>query len=215
MTPSASWPRSATATPGGRWRGWRSRSSRRSPRPRTPTTTSSRRLAGGERDPGPVHVTRATVEQSVQRKAIVYDRLGDAHYDAASALIKSMRGGDPDAAIYWLAVMLEAGEDVRFVARRVAIFASEDVGAADPSAVQIAAACYELVTRVGLPECRLTLAQAVLHMANAPKSRSVTDALARAAADVREARTVPGAPPPAGRALQRGGPAGQRPGAEA
>jgi putative ATPase len=147
--------------------------------------------AGGEREAGPVRVTKDVVEQSLQRKAIVYDKLGDAHYDAASAFIKSMRGGDPDAAIYWLAMMLEAGEDPRFIARRLAIFASEDVGLADPTAITVAASAFELVTRVGLPECRLTLAHATLHMAAAPKSRSATDALSRASADVREARTVP------------------------
>jgi putative ATPase len=138
-----------------------------------------------------VRVTKDVVEQSLQRKAIVYDKLGDAHYDAASAFIKSMRGGDPDAAIFWLAMMLEAGEDPRFIARRLAIFASEDVGLADPTAITVAASAFELVTRVGLPECRLTLAHATLHMAAAPKSRSATDALSRASADVREARTVP------------------------
>ena len=130
-------------------------------------------------------------EQSIQRKALTYDKLGDGHYDHASALIKSMRGGDADAAVYWLARMLEAGEDPRFIARRVAIFASEDVGNADPEAIQVAAAAYDLVLKIGLPECQLTLAQAVLYMATADKSRASTNAIAAASRDVREARTLP------------------------
>ena len=137
------------------------------------------------------HVTLAVAEQSIQRKALVYDKLGDAHYDHASALIKSMRGGDADAAVYWLARMLEAGEDPRFVARRLAIFASEDVGNADPMAIQVAAACYDLVLKLGLPEGRLTLAQTVLYLATADKSRASNDAMAKASADVRDARTLP------------------------
>ena len=132
-----------------------------------------------------------TAEQSIQRKALNYDKLGDAHYDHASALIKSMRGGDPDAAVYWLARMLEAGEDPRFIARRIAIFASEDVGNADPKAIQVAAAAYDLVLKIGLPECHLTLAQAVLYMATADKSRASTTAISRASADVRDLRTLP------------------------
>ena len=139
----------------------------------------------------PVVIDLEAAEQSVQRKAVLYDKLGDQHYDHASALIKSMRGGDPDAAVYWLARMLDAGEDPRFLARRLAIFASEDVGLADPRAVTLAASTYDLVTKLGLPECRLTLSQAVLYMARAPKSRSATNALAKAAADVRELRTLP------------------------
>ena len=130
-------------------------------------------------------------EQSIQRKALTYDKLGDAHYDHASALIKSMRGGDPDAAVYWLARMLEAGEDPRFIARRVAIFASEDVGNADPQAIQVAAAAYDLTLKLGMPECQLTLAQAVLYMATADKSRASTNAIGKASSDVREMRTLP------------------------
>ncbi|MEM6560884.1 MAG: replication-associated recombination protein A [Planctomycetota bacterium] len=146
---------------------------------------------GNDADPESVHVTLDVAEQSTQRKAIVYDRLGDAHYDAASAFIKSMRGGDPDSALYWLATMLEAGEDPRFIARRIAIFASEDVGMADPTALTVAASAFEIVTRIGMPEGKLTLAHAVIHMATAPKSRSATDAISRASKDVAEARTVP------------------------
>ncbi|MEM8874794.1 MAG: replication-associated recombination protein A [Planctomycetota bacterium] len=146
---------------------------------------------GQEEQADAVHVTLDIAEQSTQRKAIVYDRLGDAHYDAASAFIKSMRGGDPDSALYWLATMLEAGEDPRFIARRIAIFASEDIGMADPMAISVAASAFEIVTRIGMPEGKLTLAHAVVHMATAPKSRSATNAISLAAKDVAEARTVP------------------------
>ena len=120
----------------------------------------------------PIEFTRALAEESVQRKAVEYDRTGDAHYDAASALIKSMRGSDPDAAIYWLARMLEAGEDVRFLARRIVIFASEDVGNADPQALALAVATMQACEFVGLPECQLNLAQAVTYMACA-RSRTL------------------------------------------
>ncbi len=140
---------------------------------------------------GTVYVTLDIAEQSIQRKAIVYDGTGDEHYDAISALIKSMRGSDPDASIYWLARMLEAGEDPRFIARRVAILASEDIGNADPRALTIAAAAYQIVERVGMPECQLTLAQAVIYMAMAPKSNASTLAIGAAMKDVREGRTIP------------------------
>jgi putative ATPase len=139
----------------------------------------------------PVEFTRELAEESVQRKAIEYDRSGDAHYDAASALIKSMRGSDPDAAIYWLARMLEAGEDVRFLARRIVIFASEDVGNADPQALPLAIAAMQACEFVGLPECQLNLAQAVTYMACAPKSNASTVAISEAKSDVREGRLLP------------------------
>ncbi len=139
----------------------------------------------------PVEFTRALAEESVQRKAIEYDRAGDAHYDAASALIKSMRGSDPDAAIYWLARMLEAGEDVRFLARRIVIFASEDVGNADPAALPLAVAAMQACEFVGLPECQLNLSQAVTYLACAPKSNAATVAISEAKADVREGRLLP------------------------
>ena len=156
-----------------------------------PPGLSSENAESGRDARATVHVTLAVAEQSVQRKAVVYDATGDGHYDAASAFIKSMRGSDPDAALYWLAFMLEAGEDPRFIARRIAIFASEDVGMADPTAIQVAAACFDIVLRIGLPEGKLTLAQAVIHMATAPKSRSVADAIGAAAKDAAELRTVP------------------------
>jgi putative ATPase len=130
-------------------------------------------------------------QESIQKKVIQYDAGGDQHYDAASALIKSMRGSDPHAAIYWLARMLEAGEDPRFIARRIAILASEDIGNADPRAISVAAACYDLVDRVGMPECRITLAQAVTYMATAPKSNASYLAIDKALDDVRNNRTQP------------------------
>src|SRR5262249_19243094 len=130
-------------------------------------------------------------QDSIQRKALDYDATGDAHYDVASAFIKSMRGSDPDAAVYWLARMLESGEDPRFIARRVVICASEDVGNADPQALVVAAAALQPVEFVGLPECQLPLAQAVTYIATAPKSNAATLAIAKARADVRQGRTLP------------------------
>ena len=138
-----------------------------------------------------IHITLDVAEQSIQRKAIVYDATGDEHYDAASALIKSMRGSDPDAAVYWVARMLEAGEDPRFVARRIAILASEDVGNADPRAIGVAAAMFDLVEKLGMPEARIPLAQAAIYMATAPKSNAAYMAIEAALADVREGRTIP------------------------
>lgn len=125
-------------------------------------------------------------EDSIQRTLAVYDGTGDDHYDIASVFIKSMRGSDPDAAIYWLARMLDAGEDPCFIARRIAILASEDIGLADPNALTVATNAWLLTERLGMPECRLTLAHAVLYMARAPKSDSATRAIDRALAHVRE-----------------------------
>ena len=139
----------------------------------------------------PIHIDLAAAEQSIQQKALVYDPTGDEHYDAISAFIKSMRGSDPDAAVYWLARMLEAGEDPMFIARRIAILASEDVGNADPRAIQIAAAAYEITHRIGMPECQLTLAQAAIYMATAPKSNASARAIWAAMSDVKHGRTVP------------------------
>jgi putative ATPase len=140
---------------------------------------------------GDVLITLNIAEQSMQRKAIVYDGTGDEHYDAASALIKSMRGSDPDAAVYWVARMLEAGEDPRFIARRIAILASEDIGNADPQAIVIAAAAFDIVEKIGMPEAQLTLGQAAIYMATAPKSNASAKAIWAAMADVREGRTIP------------------------
>jgi len=142
-------------------------------------------------DARPLVFTRALAEESVQRKAINYDRQGDNHYDAASALIKSIRGSDPDAAIYWLAQMLEAGEDVRFLARRIVISASEDIGNADPQALPLAVAAMQATEFVGLPECQLPLAQAVAYLACAPKSNAATLAIGEARADVAGGRLIP------------------------
>lgn len=139
----------------------------------------------------PVRFDLEVAQESIQAKAIVYDTHGDAHYDAASALIKSMRGSDPDAAIYWLAKMLVAGEDPRFIARRIAILASEDVGNADPRAISVAAAAFDITEKIGMPECQLTLAQAVIYMACAPKSNAATIAIGQATEDVRNDRTIP------------------------
>jgi putative ATPase len=139
----------------------------------------------------PVEFTRELAEESVQRKAVSYDGSGDAHYDAASALIKSIRGSDPDAALYWLARMLEGGEDVRFLCRRLIILASEDIGNADPHALPLAIAAMQACEFVGLPECQLTLSQAVTYLACAPKSNAATTAIGAALADVRENRLLP------------------------
>lgn len=133
----------------------------------------------------------AMIRDSVQRKVMEFDPTGDTHYDLASAFIKSLRGSDPDAGVYWLARMLESGEDPRFIARRLVILASEDIGNADPQALLIANAAWDAVERVGLPECRLSLSQAVLYLALAPKSNAATTALGAAAKDVREGRTLP------------------------
>jgi putative ATPase len=130
-------------------------------------------------------------QESIQKKAIRYDHDGDEHFDAASALIKSMRGSDPDAALYWLARMLEAGEDPRFLARRIVIAASEDVGNADPRALQVAMAAAQATEFVGMPECRIPLAQAVTYVATAPKSNASYVAIDAALTDVREQRVLP------------------------
>ena len=145
-------------------------------------------LSSGE---PPIVIDRAVAEQSIQRKAIEYDPTGDTHYDAISAFIKSMRGSDPDAAVYWLARMLVAGEDPLFIARRIAILASEDIGNADPRALSLAAAAYQVTERIGMPECQLTLGQAVVYMATAPKSNASAMAIWNAMEDVRKQRTVP------------------------
>ncbi|MCS7271868.1 MAG: replication-associated recombination protein A, partial [Gemmataceae bacterium] len=139
----------------------------------------------------PVLFDLALAQDSIQRKVMAYDPTGDAHYDLASALIKSLRGSDPDAALYWLARFLESGEDPRFLARRLIIFASEDIGNADPFALVLAQAVWDAVERVGLPECRLNLAQGVCYLATAPKSNACTVAIAEATDDVRHGRTLP------------------------
>ena len=137
---------------------------------------------------GPVVITLTHVEQAVAHAAVRYDRAGDQHYDVASALIKSMRGSDVDAALHYLARMLEAGEDPRFIARRIVIAASEDVGLADPTALQTAVAAMHAVAQIGMPEARIILAQAVVHNALAPKSNAAYLGINEAIADVRAGR---------------------------
>ncbi|MBT8484654.1 MAG: replication-associated recombination protein A [Phycisphaerales bacterium] len=137
-----------------------------------------------------VHIDLASAAESMQQKALVYDGTGDEHFDVISAFIKSMRGGDPDATVYWLARMLEAGEDPRFIARRMAILASEDIGNADPQALSVAAAAWDLTERIGRPECQHTLAQAAIYLACAPKSNASARAIWDATAAVRDARTI-------------------------
>jgi putative ATPase len=140
---------------------------------------------------GEIAVDLAVAEESIQQKALVYDGTGDEHYDAASAFIKSMRGSDPDAAIYWMARMLEAGEDPRFIARRAVICAAEDVGNADPAALMVAVAAMHATEFVGMPEARIPLAEAVTYIACAPKSNAAYLAIDKAMEDVRENRTIP------------------------
>ncbi len=156
--------------------------------PTSPPSAPGERLLSQS---GRIVIGLAEAEASIQRKAIVYDGTGDEHYDTISAFIKSVRGSDPDAAVYWLAVMLEAGEDVRFIARRLAILASEDIGNADPRGIMVAQAAWELVERIGMPEARITLAQATTYLALAPKSNAAYAAINEAMEDVREGRTVP------------------------
>lgn len=146
-------------------------------------------LAAEARDDA--EVTLAAAEEALQKKAIVYDRQGDAHYDVISAFIKSIRGSDPDATLFWLARMLEAGEDPRYIARRMVVHASEDIGLADPRALLVAVAAAHAVEYVGLPEARLNLAEAAIYLARAPKSNSVIVALNRATEDGASSDPVP------------------------
>ncbi|WP_373689325.1 replication-associated recombination protein A [Rothia santali] len=134
---------------------------------------------------GPVEITQKHTEEALDRAALRYDRAGDQHYDVVSAFIKSIRGSDADAALHYLARMIEAGEDARFIARRLVVHASEDVGMADPTALQAAVAAAQAVQLIGMPEARINLAQAVIHLATAPKSNAVITAIDAALADVR------------------------------
>ncbi|QJE99361.1 replication-associated recombination protein A [Luteolibacter luteus] len=139
---------------------------------------------------GAIHLTLEVAEESIQRKAIVYDADGDAHYDTASAFIKSIRGSDPDAALYWLAKMLHAGEDPRFIARRLVISASEDIGLADSNALRVAMDAQQAFEFVGMPEGRIPLAHATVYLATAPKSNTAYAAIGEAMADVEKGRTL-------------------------
>ena len=140
---------------------------------------------------GIIHIDINVASECIQKRVISYDKTGDNHYDTISAFIKSMRGSDPDAAVYYLARMLYAGEDVRFIARRIMILASEDIGNADPMAMVVAAACAQEVERVGMPESQIILAQAVTYMASAPKSNAAYEAIAKAMTCVKETKTPP------------------------
>jgi putative ATPase len=146
------------------------------------------RVPPTEKD-GVIHFTIAIAEESIQQKAIVYDRAGDAHYDTISAFIKSMRASDEKGAMYWLAKMLHAGEDFRFIARRIVIFASEDVGLADPEALPLAIATQQAVEFVGLPEAKIPLAHAVAYMCRAKKSREAYDTLNEATEQIEAEQT--------------------------
>jgi putative ATPase len=139
---------------------------------------------------GLVHLDLTAAEQSIQKKAVVYDD-EDAHYDTISAFIKSMRGSDPDAAVYWLAKMIHAGEDPRFIARRIVIHAAEDVGLADPMALVLANAAFQAAEFIGWPEARIPLTEATLYIATAPKSNSTVVAIDSAMKDVESGRTLP------------------------
>jgi len=145
----------------------------------------------GEESRQPIAFDLQLAQDSIQRKVLDFDPTGDTHYDLASAFIKSLRGSDPDAALYWMARMLEGGEDPRFVARRLVIFASEDVGNADPFGVVLANAAWDAVEKVGLPECQLNLSHAVCYLATALKSNACTVAIGAAVKDVKEGRTLP------------------------
>ncbi|RPF92674.1 MAG: replication-associated recombination protein A, partial [Roseibacillus sp. TMED18] len=139
---------------------------------------------------GTVHLNLAVAEESIQHKAVVYDSDGDQHYDTISAYIKSIRGSDPDAALYWMAKMLHAGEDPRFIARRLVIAASEDIGLADSNALRIALAAQQAFEFLGMPEGRIPLAHATVYLATAPKSNSAYAALGAAMQDIEERRTL-------------------------
>src|SRR5436309_3089669 len=153
--------------------------------------TALEAAAGVALELGADEIELAMLETAVDRALVRYDRDGDQHYDVISAFIKSMRGSDVDAALHYLARMLEAGEDPRFIARRLVILASEDIGMADPSALQVAVAAASALELVGLPEAQINLAQAVIHCSLAPKSNAVITAYERAASDVRAGKTGP------------------------
>ena len=148
-------------------------------------------LTTARSEDGIIHITLDVASECIQKRVINYDKTGDNHYDTISAFIKSMRGSDPDAAVYYLARMLYAGEDVKFIARRIMILASEDIGNADPQALQVAVAAAQAVERLGMPEARIVLAQAVTYMASAPKSNSAINAIDKAMRVVQETKTPP------------------------
>ena len=138
---------------------------------------------------GKIHITLSVASECIQKRVVRYDKTGDNHYDTISAFIKSMRGSDPDAAVYYLAKMLYAGEDIKFIARRIMICASEDVGNADPMALTVAVSAAQAVERIGMPEAQIILSQAVLYVATAPKSNSATNAIFGAMENVKSQKT--------------------------
>ena len=140
---------------------------------------------------GKIHITMGVASECIQKRVVRYDKSGDSHYDNISAFIKSMRGSDPNAAVYYLAKMLYAGEDVAFIARRIMICASEDVGNADPMALTVAVSAAQAVERLGMPEARIVLSQAATYVASAPKSNAAYLAVDRAMEVVRQSRTAP------------------------
>lgn len=145
-------------------------------------------LAATTTPPGPdgrIVITLDVAVESIQRRAVRYDKSGDNHYDTASAFIKSIRGSDPDAALYWLARMIDAGEDPRFIARRLIISASEDIGNADPQAITVAVSCFQALELVGMPEGRIPLAQATTYLATAPKSNAAYNGINQALETIR------------------------------
>ena len=146
-----------------------------------------------ERSPadGLIHITLEVAQECIQKRAVRYDKDGDNHYDTISAFIKSMRGSDPDAAVYYLARMLYAGEDIKFIARRIMICASEDVGNADPQALTVAVSAAQAVERIGMPEAQIILSQAVTYVATAPKSNSACNAIFEAMSAVKNQRSMP------------------------
>jgi putative ATPase len=148
-------------------------------------------VTGAPEERGIRRVTVQTIEDVTQRRALAYDREGDAHYDHISAFIKSMRGSDPDAAVYWLMRMLEAGEDARYIARRMVVHAAEDVGLADPMALVVATSAAHAVEFVGLPEAQIPMTEAAIYIATAPKSNAVVEAIGAARADITEKRADP------------------------
>lgn len=148
-------------------------------------------LTTERREDGKIHIDLETAQECIQKRAVRYDKDGDNHYDTISAFIKSMRGSDPDAAVYYLARMLYAGEDIKFIARRIMIHAAEDVGIADPQALVVATSAAQAVERIGMPEAQIILAEAAIYVATAPKSNSVVCAIGEAMDAVRTEKTMP------------------------
>ncbi len=148
-------------------------------------------LAGGHGPGTPVNITDALVMQTAQQKIALYDKQGEQHYDIISAFIKSMRGSDPNGAVYWLARMIEGGEDVKFIARRMVIFASEDVGNANPNGLLLANACFDAVNKIGYPEARIILSQCATYLAASPKSNAAYEAIGKALSMVKQTGDLP------------------------